>query len=396
MDEHVLPTYARAEQVFVEGRGARLFDASGEEYIDLLGGIAVSALGHAHPRLIAALSDQLGRVLHTSNLYRHPYTEDVATALCELTCQEAVFFSNSGAEANECALKLARAWQQRRGEGARTGFIALRGSFHGRTLGTISVTSNPKYREPFEPLVPGVTFVEPDDIAALETALRERRPAALILEPIQGEGGIRALDHDYLRSARELCSATETVLIHDEVQSGSGRTGQFLAGAWAGIAPDIVTLAKPLGCGIPIGATCVAPHLAGVFAPGDHGTTFGGGPLALRAALVFLEEWCRGELANNVRARGEQLAAGLDRMVEEHELVLERRGLGLIQGLRLAPQLPAADLAAALHRRRVLSCAAGENVLRFLPPYVITEQDVDAGLARLRDALAETTETVSR
>ncbi|MEO0652462.1 MAG: aminotransferase class III-fold pyridoxal phosphate-dependent enzyme, partial [Planctomycetota bacterium] len=324
------------------------------------------------------------------------YTEQVAAALSELTCQEAVFFSNSGAEANECALKLARAYQKRRGEPQRTGFLAFEHGFHGRTLGTISVTANPKYREPFEPLVPGATFLEPGDPDAVERALTEQQPAAVILEPIQGEGGIRELDHDFLRAVRALCTQTGTVLIHDEVQGGCGRTGTFLAGAHARIAPDIVTLAKPLGCGVPIGATCVAPHLAEVLVPGDHGTTFGGGPLALRAALTFLELWREGELAANVEARGAQLAAGLDALAERFDPVLERRGRGLMQGLALAPSIQAGDVVAALHRRRVLTCPAGQNVLRFLPPYVVTEADIDLGLERVADALEETFSLVSQ
>ena len=389
-------TYVRAEQVFVSGQGARLVDERGDEYLDLLGGIAVSALGHAHPKLVEALTDQVGRVLHTSNLYRHPLTEQVAGHLAELTCQEAVFFSNSGAEANECALKLARARAKRNGAPERTGYVAFEHGFHGRTLGTISVTANPKYREPFEPMVPGATFLEPGDAAALEEVLETERPAAVILEPIQGEGGIRELDHSFLRAVRELCTRTETVLIHDEVQSGCGRTGAFLAAAHAGIAPDVVTLAKPLGCGVPIGATCVAPHLADVLVPGDHGTTFGGGPLALRAALTFLELWNEGPLAANVEARGAQLAQGLDAIARDQDLVLERRGRGLMQGLALDPALPVGEVVRALHNRKVLSAPASENVLRFLPPYIVTESDVELGLARVAEALAETIETVSQ
>jgi acetylornithine/succinyldiaminopimelate/putrescine aminotransferase len=230
MDEHVLSTYKRADEVFVRGEGARLWDKDGRMWLDFLGGIAVSALGHDHPRLVAALSDQLGKLIHTSNLFRHPYTEELATRVARLTGLEAVFFTNSGAEAVEAALKIARKRQRMLGHPERMGFVALEGSFHGRTMGALSVTHTAKYREPFEPLVPGVTFVPADDLVALEEALNRHSPAALIQEPIQGESGVRCLDPQYLRAARRLCSTTGTVLIHDEVQCGSGRTGTFLYG----------------------------------------------------------------------------------------------------------------------------------------------------------------------
>ena len=310
MDEHVMKTYARAEEVFVRGSGARLWDERGDEYLDFLGGIAVSALGHGHPRLVAALREQVGEVLHVSNLYRHPWTEKAATQLTQAAGMEEVFFSNSGSEAVECALKLARKYQIQAGRPQRRGFVALEGSFHGRTLGALSVTSSERYRAPFAPLVPGVAFVDPEDFGALDQALA-RKPAALILEAIQGEGGIRSLSNEFLRAAREECDATGTVLIADEVQSGCGRTGSFLAIDAAGVKPDIVALAKPLGGGLPMGATLAAAPLAGALVPGDHGSTFGGGPLACRAACVLLEELAGG-LADNVRVRGAQLRSGLE------------------------------------------------------------------------------------
>ncbi|QDU69050.1 aspartate aminotransferase family protein [Engelhardtia mirabilis] len=392
MDEHVLRTYQRAEPTFTHGRGARLVDGQGREYIDLMGGIAVSALGHAHPALVAALTDQIGRVLHTCNLYRHPYTEQVAGLLAKHTGLEAAFFSNSGTEANECALKAARAHHHRLAQAAgtapRTAFLALEGSFHGRTLGALSVTWTERYRAPFEPLIPGCHFVPAGDVDALQAALERLQPAALILEPIQGESGLRPLPDAYLRRARELCTATGTILIHDEVQSGCGRTGSFLAAQSAGVTPDIVTLAKPLGAGLPIGATVVAEHLACSLVPGDHGSTFGGGPLALRAALTFLELWDAGELAADVAARGAELTAGLDRLVARFDHVIERRGRGLMQGLRMAT--PAGELSALLHQRGVLTCTAGDNVLRLLPPYVIAPTDLSLGLETLEACLTET------
>jgi len=387
VDEHVVVTYKRAEPVFTHGHGAWLVDSEQHEYLDMLGGIGASALGHAHPDLVAALREQVGQVLHTSNLLRHPHTEAVAALLAKHTGLDATFFSNSGAEANECALKLARAWQQRHGCADRTSFVALEGGFHGRTLGALSVTATESYRAPFEPLIPGCHFAPAGDLPALVKLVEEHEPAGLILEPIQGESGLRVLGRDYLRGARDLCTRTGTLLIHDEVQCGAGRTGTFLAADAAGVRPDVVTLAKPLGAGLPVGATVVAQRFARALVPGDHGSTFGGGPLALRAARTFLELWDQGDLATHVRDRGAQLEAGLDALVANFDAVLERRGSGLMQGLRLA--VPAGDLVACLQRRNLLACTAGDNVLRFLPPYVITSADVKVALETLQLCLTE-------
>lgn len=383
MDEHVMRTYVRQPQVFVTGDGARLFDADGRRWLDFLGGIAVSALGHGHPRLAAALREQAGRLLHVSNLFRNPYTEDVAARLCRLSGMEAVFFCNSGAEANECALKLARKAMRARGEPERTGFLAVEGSFHGRTMGALSVTSGAKYRDPFGPLVPGVTFVPRDDLTALEKALATK-PAALIVEPIQGEGGVLELSHDWLRGARTLCDRTGTLLVHDEVQCGTGRTGRFLCSEWSGASPDVVTLAKPLAGGLPMGACLVKKGLEGTFVPGDHGSTFAGGPFVLRAAQVLLDELENG-LLGNVAERGAQLREGLEGLQREFGSVREVRGRGLIVGLVV-------DGAFELQKRLyenglVTNCTAGD-VIRLLPPYVITRQDVDEALAILRTTLS--------
>jgi len=390
VDEHVLPTYRRAEPVFVAGRGATLVDSEGREYLDLLGGIAVNALGHAHPRLVEALRDQIGRVAHVSNLYRHPYTEEVAARLARLCGLAAVFFSNSGAEANECALKLARRAQARRGAAERTHFVALEGGFHGRTAGSLSLTASPTYREPFGPLL-DCRFVAPEDLGALEAALATR-PAALFLEPIQGEGGLRTLSPTYLRAARERCDATGTLLVCDEVQCGSGRTGRFLAAQHAGVVPDVVTLAKPLAGGLPIGATVVAAELVDALAPGEHGSTFGGGPLVLRAALVFLEELEQGGLLEAVRRRGDELGAGLDALVARHAGVERRVGRGLIQGLVVPGRHRA--LQQGLFERGVLAATAGADVVRFLPPYVITSSELERALAQIDETLGQVLEPV--
>jgi predicted acetylornithine/succinylornithine family transaminase len=385
IDAHVFTTYKRQPEVFVRGQGARLWDASGKEYLDFLGGIAVSALGHNHARLVAELSDQLGRLVHVSNLFRHPYTEAVAERVTRLARMEAVFFTNSGTEANEAALKLARKHQRVLGQPHRTGFVALEGSFHGRTLGALSVTHTAKYREPFEPLLPGVTFVPAGDAAALERALFDLRPAALILEPIQGESGVRDLDFAYLRTARELCDRSGSLLIFDEVQCGSGRSGTFLVAEQADVAPDVVTLAKSIAAGLPMGMCLASKALAQTLQPGDHGSTFAGGPLVCRGALVFLQELEEGGLLAAVRERGAQLAAGLEQLKRDHAVVLERRGRGLIQGLRLARG--ADDLKAALYARGLIVNVTGGDVIRLLPPYVISRAEVERGLGLLAEGL---------
>ncbi len=385
MDEHVMSTYRRAEEVLVGGRGAQVWDESGRVWLDFLGGIAVSALGHSHPRLVEALRDQAGRLIHVSNLFRHPYTEEVAARLAKLSGLEAVFFTNSGTEANEAALKLARKHHVAAGMPHRRGFVALEGSFHGRTLGSLSVTHTQKYREPFEPLIPGVTFVAPDDEARLAEVMRRERPAALILEPIQGESGVRDLSLSFLRIARALCDETGAVLIHDEVQSGAGRTGDFLAGDAAGVKPDVVTLAKPIGGGLPMGAMIVNRALAKTFQPGDHGSTFAGGPMVLRAALVFLQELDEGRLLEAVRARGAELGAGLQALKRDFPVVTELRGRGLIRGVRLA--YGAEELVKNLHSAGLIANRTGGDVLRLLPPYVITSDELARGLDILREHL---------
>jgi len=377
MDEHVIATYARSEEVFTSGNGCSLYTREGRRTLDFLGGIGVSALGHAHPELLRALHEQVDKVLHVSNLFRHEHTEEVARRLARWTGLEACFFANSGAEANEAALKLARAHQVRAGRGDRTGFVALEGGFHGRTLGALSVTHEPRYRAPFEPLIPGVTFVPRNSASLLAEVLHAQKPAALILEPIQGEAGVIALDTAFLREARRLCTETGTVLIHDEVQSGCGRTGAFLAADHADVKPDVVTLAKPLAAGLPMGAMVAAPEFAAALGKGDHGSTFGGGPLVCSAATVMLDALESG-LLDNVVERGAQLGSGLDRLAGRFTVIAEVRGRGLMRGLRLH------EGAAELQRRLfldglVVNCTAGD-VIRLLPPFVVTAGDVDRAL----------------
>ncbi len=386
MDEGVMKTYGRADEVFVGGHGAVLQDSTGREFLDFLAGIAVSALGHGHAGLAAALRDQVGKVVHLSNLFRHPYTEQVATRLCKLTDMAAAFFTNSGTEAVECALKLARKAMHVRGTPERTSFVALEGGFHGRSLGALSLTWSEKYRKPFQPLQK-VTWVPPEDIAALATALRADQPAAFVLEPVQGEGGIRALSTAYLQQVRALCTETGTLLVHDEIQSGCGRTGKFLAGQQAGVIPDVVTLAKPIAAGLPMGACLTTAALADTFAKGEHGSTFAGGPLVCRAALVFLDEVERG-LLGNVQDRGRQLHAGLRALAAEFKFVREVRGQGLMLGLRLHHSAEAVQK--ALYQNGLIVNCTSTDVLRIVPPFVITAEQVQRGLHILRSTLAAT------
>ncbi|MCK5942320.1 MAG: acetylornithine transaminase [Planctomycetes bacterium] len=383
IEPHVMPTYARADEVFVSGAGAVLRDADGNEFLDFLSGIAVTALGHAHPRLTAALQEQVARLTHVSNLFRHPHTEHVAARLCAHAGMHKAFFTNSGAESIECALKLARKAMHLRGEPERTSFVALEGAFHGRTLGALSLTYTAKYRAPFAPLL-DVAWVPPDDGDALAAALRQRRPAALVVEPIQGEGGIRELQGSFLRAARALCDETGTVLIHDEIQSGCGRTGEFLAAQHHGVTPDVVALAKPIAAGLPMGACLASAAFADVLQPGEHGTTFGGGPLVCRAASVFLDELDRG-LLDAVAARGAQLRQGLERIAAEAPAVREVRGRGLMLGVRL--DRPAKDAQQALHRAGLIVNVTQTDVLRIVPPFVVTEDQIDRALQLLREVL---------
>ena len=376
MDEHLIRTYNRAAEVFVDGHGSILRDREGREFVDFLAGIAVSALGHAYPPLVEALRDQVGRVVHLSNLLRHPYTERVAEHVATFTGLEASFFTNSGTEANEAAFKLARKVQKDRGQPERTSFVALHAAFHGRTFAALSCTHAEKYRTPFEPLLP-VTFVPQDDIAALTRAIHDTKPAALIYEPIQGEGGIRELAPTFMAAARRLCDETGTILIHDEIQSGCGRTGRFLAADWHGIKPDVVTLAKPIAGGVPMGVMTVRKELTDVLKPGDHGSTFAGGPLVCRAALVLLDA-LRDGLLDNVQARGAQLRKGFTALQREFPVITEIRGRGLMIGVRLAKGAP--ELQKKLYELGLITnCTAGD-VIRVVPPFVLTEREADRGL----------------
>jgi predicted acetylornithine/succinylornithine family transaminase len=381
---YVLQTYRRMPVTFVRGKGVRLYDADDREYFDLLSGIGVASLGHAHPGLARAIADQAQTLLHTSNLFYHPLQGQLAERLAHLSGLPRAFFCNSGTEAVEACLKFARRYWYTRGE-LRAEIIALEGSFHGRTLGALSMTWDEHYRAPFAPLVPGVRFVPANDGKALAAAA-SRSTAAIIAEPIQGEGGVRPLTPAFARTITEVCEKTGALLIADEVQSGLGRTGYPFYCAALGLKPHLVAVGKALGSGVPVGAALVSQDVADTISFGDHGSTYGGNLLACRAALCFLDELVGGGLLAHVGRVGRHFEQRLQALAAKHSFVKEVRGAGLIWGLELtrdaAPVVPAALAQGVIVNR------TAETVVRLLPPLVITEAEADEALGRLDAALA--------
>jgi acetylornithine aminotransferase/acetylornithine/N-succinyldiaminopimelate aminotransferase len=380
---HVLQTYRRAPITFVRGEGIRLYDADGREYLDLLSGIGVASLGHAHPGLARALAEQAATLLHTSNLFFHPLQGELAERLARLSGLPRAFFCNSGTEAVEACLKFARRYWYTRGE-PRAEIIALDNSFHGRTLGALSVTSNEHYRTPFEPLLPGVRFVPPDDPKAL-LAAASRATAAIILEPIQGEGGVRPLTEAFAAAVTQASSATGALIIADEVQSGLGRTGYPFYAPVLGLHPQLIAIGKALGGGFPVGAALLGEEVAETIKFGDHGSTYGGNLLACRAALCFLDELDSGLLGRIFRV-GEHLERALRALAAKHAFVKDVRGSGLIWGLELTR-----DATAVVEEglaRGVIVNRTAETVVRLLPPLVVSETEIDDALARLDEALS--------
>jgi predicted acetylornithine/succinylornithine family transaminase len=380
---HVLQTYRRAPVTFVRGHGVRLYDADGREYLDLLSGIGVAALGHAHPGLARAIADQAQTLLHTSNLFFHPLQGRLAEHLANLSGLPRAFFCNSGAEAVEACLKFARRYWFTRGE-PRAEIIALEESFHGRTFGALSVTSDEHYREPFEPLVPGVRFVPVNDPDAL-LAAASARTAAIIAEPIQGEGGVRPLTQSFASAIMDACKRTGALLIADEVQSGLGRTGYPFHAAAIGLTPHLISVGKALGSGVPIGAALLSEHVAETISFGDHGSTYGGNLLACRAALCVMEELASGGLLAHIRRVGPHMERRLTEVASAHPIVKDVRGAGLMWGLELTRE--AAPVVTAGLARGVVVNRTAETVVRLLPPLVITAEEIDEGVSRLDEAL---------
>ena len=386
----LLPTYERNPVLFVSGEGVHLIDEQGNRYLDLLSGIGVNALGYGHPAIERAIAEQSRKLLHTSNLFYHSGQAALAARLIERTGMDRAFFSNSGTEAWEAALKLARLYAgMRRSEGARIGttFLALDHSFHGRTMGSIATTEKEKYRAPFMPVMPGVAFVPFDDVAALRAQFSED-VCAICVEAVQGEGGIRPVSQEFLAAARELASSTGALLILDEIQSGLGRTGRWCAYQHYGIQPDITTLAKPLAGGLPLGAMLCTEEVARAMQPGLHGTTFGGGPLACAVACAVIDTMEEQKLLEHITEVGGYFRAQLDRLAAEHaSIVKEARGMGLMLALELHSADIAKSVAAAMMERRILINRTSETVLRFLPPYILGPSHVDLAIAALDDIL---------
>lgn len=387
--KYVMQTYARNPVMFVRGKNSMVFDDKGKPYLDFISGIGVNVLGYDHSVVRRTLREQAS-LLHTSNLYYHPYQGQLAERLVKASGLARVFFANTGTETTEGALKLARAWQKRRGRLDQYEFVSLTNSFHGRTFGALSITAQQKYREPFEPLVPGVRFIDPsncaDDFAEARAAITDRT-AAIVIETIQGESGIYPISDDFLKVVRERCDETGTLLILDEVQCGLGRTGTTFAFEHTSVTPDILTVAKPLGLGVPLGAFIASERVAGGLQPGDHGTTFGGGPLACRLSLEFLTLLDEGKLMQRVIEVGNYFRKKLRRLQRDlPEYIKEVRGLGLMVGMELT--FPGKSIVNQMLERGFLMNCTHDVTLRFLPPYIITKAEIKALVENLEEVIA--------
>lgn len=378
---HNSPNYAPAPVVFQRGEGVYLYDTDGNSYLDLTAGVAVNSLGYNHPRLTEALTEQVQRLLHVSNLYYSVEQVELLEKLCELSFAERIFFCNSGAEANEAALKLARRYQFTLGQGSqRTEIVSTHRSFHGRTIATVTATGQPAYHEGFEPLVPGFVYAHYNDVDSLKSLIGPQT-AAVILEPIQGEGGVNPATREFLQAARDLCDEHGAILIFDEVQTGIGRTGSLFAYQHFGITPDIMTLAKGLGGGVPIGATLSTERIFTGWKRGSHGATFGGNSLACRAALTVLDLIANDDFLRNVHAQSERLIAGLRDIATRHPVITSVNGIGLMIGADCGQAAP--ELSAEALKHGLLLNTAGGTKLRLVPPLTFTDADSDEAIARL-------------
>ncbi|MGE3829518.1 MAG: aspartate aminotransferase family protein [Parvibaculaceae bacterium] len=377
----VLPTYKRAPLAFDWGQGVRLYTAEGEEYLDFGAGVAVTSLGHAHPHLVKALTDQAQKLWHTSNLYQIPGQEKLARRLTEATFADTVFFTNSGAEALECAIKMARKYHSATGHPERFRLVTFEGAFHGRTLATIAAGGQAKYLEGFGPKVEGFDQVPFDDDEALLAAITDAT-AGILIEPVQGEGGIRPVPHARLKKLRELCDKRGLLLVLDEVQCGVGRTGKFFAHEWAGITPDIMAIAKGIGGGFPMGACLATEEAAQGMTAGTHGSTFGGNPLAMAVGNAVLDVVLEDGFLDKVKQSGILLRQKLAQLKDEHGSIIEEiRGDGLMMGIKC--KIPNGELMDACLKENLLTIGAGDNVVRLLPPLIVTPDDISDGVARI-------------
>jgi acetylornithine/N-succinyldiaminopimelate aminotransferase len=377
--EYVLQTYARYPVALHRGKGCYIYDLEGNRYLDLISGIGVNSLGYAHPRITKVIRQQAGLLLHTSNLYYHEYQGRLAERLAKVSGLQRTFFCNSGAESMEGALKMVRAHGNASGAGKDT-IVALENSFHGRTLGALSITGQPKYRKDFEPLLPGARFVERNDTNALEAAVNETT-AGIVLEIIQGEGGIYPLSEEFVRQARELADRYNALLVFDEIQCGVGRPGTYFAYQLLepAVKPDVLIAAKPMACGIPMGVIIANDRAAAAIKPGMHGSTYGGGPLACRVALEFFD--ILEDLLPSINSVGGYFRMRLTELMQKYSFIKEVRGQGLMIGVEL--NFPCRDLVVAGMKEGLLFNCTHENVLRFLPPYILSEPDVDRAIAAL-------------
>ena len=383
---HVMNTYGRLPIALSHGNGCRVWDVNGKCYLDALGGIAVNTLGHAHPKLVPALQEQIGKLIHTSNYYHVPLQEQLAAKLAELSGMRNVFFCNSGLEANEAALKIARKFGHDKGI-ERPEVVVFEHAFHGRSIATLSATANPKIQAGFGPLVEGFIRVPRNDIPALQRATEgNSNVVAVFLETIQGEGGVHAMQEQYLRELRALCDQRDWLLMADEVQCGIGRTGKWFAHQWAGIVPDVMPLAKGLGSGVPIGAVVAGPKAAGILQPGNHGTTFGGNPLAMRAGVETLRIMEEDGLLANATQVGAHLKTALQQAFAGMPEVVDIRGQGLMLGIEL--DRPCGALLAMGAERGLLFSVTAERVIRLVPPLILTQAEADE-IVRILSALVK-------
>ncbi len=389
--QYLVQNYSRYPLVLVRGKGCYVYDASGKRYLDLISGIGVNALGYSNPRIVKIIREQAARLIHTSNLYYHEYQGKLARRICQASGLQRVFFCNSGAEAIEGAMKMMRA-HGRRIDPAKTEIVSLENSFHGRTMGALSATGQEKYRRDFEPLLPGVRFVAPNDSAALEQAVNDRT-AGIMIEAIQGEGGVYPMGHQYLKKARELADRHSALLLFDEIQCGVGRPGTFFAYQLfePPVLPDIMVAAKPVACGLPLGFIAASERAAAAIGAGMHGSTFGGGPLACRVALeafALIEE-----LLPSISQTGSYFRMRLTELAQRFRFIKEVRGAGLMIGVEMA--MPCKQMVLDAIEQGLLINCTHDTVLRLLPPYVITEQEVDRAVAGLKKVLAKADRPVS-
>jgi acetylornithine/N-succinyldiaminopimelate aminotransferase len=384
-EKHIVKTYGRYPLVAVRGEGCRLWDADGKSYLDFLAGIAVNSLGHCHPKVVAALQEQAAKLLHCSNYYHIPTQIELAEILCANSFGDRVFFCNSGAEANEAAMKLVRKYSTEKFGENRFEVITALASFHGRTIGTISATGQEKLRVGFTPIVPGFKYVPFGDVQALKTTISPNT-CAIMLEPVQGEGGINVPPPGYLKAVREICDAHQLLLVFDEVQSGCGRTGKLFAYQHEEVEPDVMTLAKALAGGPPIGAMVAREEVAEVFGPGTHGSTFGGNPLMTAAGVAAMNTLLHDGVLENCVAMGDYLRSCLEEIKSRYPFIKEIRGRGLILGMELTFDC-GEIVKKALHQGLLINCTVG-SVLRFVPPLIITREEIDEGMAILDGILA--------